>query len=173
MTLQGRREKKNRPAPTALTKRKEEVPMKKRAFVTATLFVLSLIVAAQVVRADEPMLVNIPFAFVAGNVTLPAGEYRVQKLDGSSAVVLISCADASASAMVLSNAAQAKETQTQSKLIFKRYENRYFLSQVWTAGSIRGRELLKSRAEKEIAQSARLETTGEVALLARLSPAHR
>jgi len=122
--------------------------MKKRAFVTATLFVLSLIVAAQVVLADEPMLVNIPFAFVAGNVTLPAGEYRVQKLDGSSAVVLISCADASASAMVLSNAAQAKETQTQSKLIFKRYENRYFLSQVWTAGSIRGRELLKSRAEK-------------------------
>jgi hypothetical protein len=171
MTLQGRREKKNRPAPTALTKRKEEVPMKKRAFVTATLFVLSIVVAAQVVRADEPMLVNIPFAFVAGNVTLPAGEYRVQKLDGSSAVVLISCADASASAMVLSNAAQAKETQTQSKLIFKRYENRYFLSQVWTAGSIRGRELLKSRAEKEIAQSARLETTGEVTLVARLLPA--
>ncbi len=127
--------------------------MKKRAFVTATLFVLSLIVAAQVVLADEPMLVNIPFAFVAGNVTLPAGEYRVQKLDGSSAVVLISCADASASAMVLSNAAQAKETQTQSKLIFKRYENRYFLSQVWTAGSIRGRELLKSRAEKDNAPS--------------------
>ena len=145
--------------------------MKKRAFVTATLFVVSIVVAAQVVRADEPMLVNIPFAFVAGGVTLPAGEYRVQKLDGSSAVVLISCADASASAMVLSNAAQAKETQTQSKLIFKRYENRYFLSQVWTAGSIRGRELLKSRAEKEIAQSARLETTGEVTLVARLLPA--
>jgi len=67
--------------------------MKKRAFVTATLFVLSLIVAAQVAQADEPMLVNIPFAFVAGNVTLPAGEYRVQKLDGNSTVVLIRCSD--------------------------------------------------------------------------------
>ena len=147
--------------------------MKKQAFVIATLFVFSLIVAAQVAQADEPMLVNIPFAFVAGNATLPAGEYRVQKLDGNSAVVLIRCSDASAAAMVLSNAAQAKETQTQSKLIFKRYENRYFLSQVWTAGSIRGRELLKSQAEKEIAQSARLETTGEVTLIARLAPAHR
>ena len=147
--------------------------MKKQALVMATLFVLSLIVAAQVAKADEPMLVNIPFAFVAGNATLPAGEYRVQKLDGNSAVVLIRCSDASAAAMVLSNAAQAKEPQTQSKLIFKRYENRYFLSQVWTAGSIRGRELLKSRAEKEIAQSARLETTGEVTLIARLVPAHR
>jgi hypothetical protein len=146
--------------------------MKMRALVTASLFVLSLIVAAQVVRADDPMLVNIPFAFTAGNVTLPAGEYRVQKLDGSSAVVLISCADASASTMVLSNAAQAKDIQTQSKLVFKRYDNRYFLSQVWAAGSIRGRELLKSHAEKEIAQSARLETAKEVTLIARLSPAH-
>ena len=147
--------------------------MKKRAFVTATLFVFSLIVAAQVVRADDPMLVNIPFSFVAGDVTLPAGEYRVQKLDGGSAVLLISCADASASTMVLSNTAEAREIQTQSKLVFKRYENRYFLSQVWKAGSIRGRELLKSQAEKEIARSARLETTGEVTLIARLSPAHR
>lgn len=146
--------------------------MKKQALVTVTLFVLSLIVAAQVVRADDPMLVNIPFAFVAGDVTLPAGEYRVQKLDGNSAVVLISCSDATVSTMVLSNTAEAREIQTQSKLVFKRYENRYFLSQVWKAGSSRGRQLLKSHAEKEIAQSARLETTGEVTLIARLTPAH-
>jgi hypothetical protein len=146
--------------------------MKKRVFVVASLFVLSIVVAAQVAKADEPMLVNIPFAFVAGNTTLPAGEYRVQKLDGNSAVLLIRCSDASTAAMVLSNTTQAKKIQTQSKLVFKRYDNRYFLSQVWAEGSIRGRELLKSRAEKEAAQSARLETTGEVTLIARLSPAH-
>ena len=145
--------------------------MKKRAFVTATLFVLSLIVAAQVVRADEPMLVNIPFAFVAGNVTLPAGEYRVQKLDGNSTVVLIRCSDATASAMVVTHAAQAKELQTESKLIFNQYGNRYFLSQVWTAGSIRGRQLLKSPQEKEISQIARIETKTEFTLVARLIPA--
>jgi hypothetical protein len=145
--------------------------MKKRILVTATLFLFSIIVAAQVAQADEPMLVNIPFAFVAGNATLPAGEYRVEKMDGNSAVVLIRCSDASTAAMVLSNATQAKETQTQSKLVFKRYDQRYFLSQVWTAGSIRGRELLKSRAEKEITQSARFETKDEVTLVARLFPA--
>ncbi len=145
--------------------------MKKRLFVIAALLMFASIAATQVVRANEPMLVNIPFAFVAGNATLPAGEYRVEKLDGNSAVVLIRCSDASAAAVVLSNTAQAKETPTQSKLIFKRYDNRYFLSQVWRAGSIRGRELLKSRAEKEIAQSARFETKGEVTLLASLSPA--
>ena len=145
--------------------------MKKRAFVTATLFVLSIIVAAQVAQADEPMLVNIPFAFVAGNVTLPAGEYRVQKLDGNSTVVLIRCSDATASAMVVTHAAQAKELQTESKLIFNQYGNRYFLSQVWTAGSIRGRQLLKSPQEKEISQVARIETKSEFTLVASLIPA--
>ena len=94
--------------------------MKKRLFVMAGLLVFASMVATQVVRADEPMLVNIPFAFVAGNATLPAGEYRVEKLDGNSAVVLIRCADAKAAAVVLSNATQANETPTQSKLIFKR-----------------------------------------------------
>src|SRR5258707_8836832 len=150
---------------------KEEVPMKKRLFVMAGLLMFASMVATQVARADEPMLVNIPFAFVAGNVTLPAGEYRVEKLHGNSAVVLIRCSDPSAAAVVLSNAAQATEIQTQSKLIFKRYDNRYFLSQVWRAGSISGRELMKSRAEEEITKSARFETKGEVTLLASLSPA--
>jgi hypothetical protein len=172
MTLQGRQEQKktgrgsHRP-----DKKKEEVPMKKRFFVTASLFVLSMLVAAQAAKADDPMLVNIPFAFVAGNATLAAGEYRVQKLDGNSAVVLIRCSDAKAAAMVLTNAAQAKEIQTQSKLVFQRYGHRYFLSQVWTAGSIRGRQLLKSPAEKEIVQLARFETKEEVTLVARLVPA--
>jgi hypothetical protein len=150
---------------------KEEVPMKKRLFVMAGLLMFASMVATQVARADEPMLVNIPFAFVAGNVTLPAGEYRVEKLHGNSAVVLIRCSGASAAAVVLSNAAQATEIQTQSKLIFKRYDNRYFLSQVWRAGSISGRELMKSRSEEEITKSARFETKGEVTLLASLSPA--
>ena len=145
--------------------------MKKRAFVTATLFVLSLIVAAQVAQADEPMLVNIPFAFVAGNVTLPAGEYRVQKLDRNSGVLLINSEKPSAAVMVVTHAAQAKELQTESKLMFNRYDNQYFLSQVWTAGSIRGRQLPKSPREKEVARSARLETNGEITLVARLSPA--
>jgi len=32
----------------------------------------------------------------------------------------------------------ANEMQTESKLVFNRYDNQYFLSQVWTVGSIRG-----------------------------------
>ena len=145
--------------------------MKKRALVAATLFVLSVIVAAQVARADEPMLVNIPFQFVAGNVTLPAGEYRVQKLDRSSGILVINCSDPDASVMVVTFSAQSNDPQSESKLVFNRYENRYFLSQVWTAGSARGRQLLKSPREKELTRVASIQTKTEVTLVARLSPA--
>jgi len=144
--------------------------MKKRAFVTATLFVLSLIVAAQVAQAEELMSVNIPFQFVAGNMTLPAGEYRVQKWDRDSAVLFIRCSDSKTTVIVPTHPAEAKEVQTQHILVFNRYGNRYFLSQVWTAGSIRGSQLFKSPGEKELARVASNDTKGKVTLVARLTP---
>jgi hypothetical protein len=144
--------------------------MKKQSFLMAGVLVLSSMAATQVARAQEAMVVDIPFAFTAGNATLPAGEYRVQKLDRNSAVLLIHCWDAKASALVITNAAQAKEPQTESKLVFNRYGNRYFLSQVWKAGSIRGRQLPISPREKEMPQLARNETKTEITLVARLSP---
>ena len=145
--------------------------MKKQSILLAGLLALSSMAATQVARAQEPMVVNVPFAFTAGNVTLPAGEYRVQKLERNSAVLLINCRDARAAAFVVTNPAQARELQSQSKLVFNRYDNRYFLSQVWTAGSTRGRQLRKSPKEKEMAPLARIETKGEITLVARLSPA--
>ena len=145
--------------------------MKKQSFLMAGVLVLSSMAVTQIARAQEAMVVDIPFAFTAGNATLPAGEYRVQKMDRNSAVLLIHCWDARASALVITNAAQAKELQTESKLVFNRYGNRYFLSQVWTSGSIRGRQLPISPREKEMPQLARNETKTEITLVARLSPA--
>jgi len=143
--------------------------MKRQSFVMASLLVLSSMATTQVARAQEAMAVNIPFAFVAGNATLPAGEYRVQKLERNSVVLLIHCSNPRASAMVITNAAQAKKLQIESKLVFNRYGKRYFLSQIWTAGSIRGRQPLKSLREEEIALAAKIETKGEVSLVARLT----
>jgi hypothetical protein len=165
------RAREDKSAWTAPAKKKEEGPMKKQSFLMAGFLVLSSMAATQVARAQELLVVNIPFAFVAGNATLPAGEYHVQKWDGNSTVLLIRCSDASESAMVITNAAEAKELQSQSKLVFNRYHNRYFLSQVWTAGSIRGRQLFKSPREKEMARVARIETKGQITLVAHLSPA--
>src|SRR5260370_16737759 len=97
--------------------------MKKRPFVITSLLLLSLMAVPQLVRAQDAMAVGIPFEFVAGRATLPAGEYRVQKLEGNSAVVLIRCSYANASAMRITNPAHANDRQPASKLLFYTYAN--------------------------------------------------
>jgi hypothetical protein len=140
--------------------------MKKQVLLLASLFVFSMI-AAQTVQAQQSLVVNVPFDFTAGNTALPAGEYSVQKWGKDATVLLIQRADQSASVIIPTMAAISSERQSESKLVFHRYGDRYFLSQVWTEGNPRGRELSKSKREKEIAIIAQNES--QVTLSATLS----
>jgi hypothetical protein len=141
----------------------------KAFFRIIAILALAFLAATQIVRAQEPVLVNIPFAFTAGRITLPAGEYRVEELAVGSAMLVIHRTDGSATKIVPSNVAEANARQTQSKLVFHRYGNRYFLSQVWVAGYSRGRELPESAKEKEQALAAHNETPDQVTIIARLN----
>jgi hypothetical protein len=144
--------------------------MRNRILVMASLLVLCSFAATQVVRAQEPLSVNIPFAFVAGETTLPAGEYRVQKMDRNNAVLLIRCTEPRMAIMVVTNSAGGGKLQEQSKLVFSRYGNQYFLSQVWNAGYSSGRALRISNREKEIGLLAKVEKHDQVILIASASP---
>ncbi|HEX2715327.1 MAG TPA: hypothetical protein VHM88_24370 [Candidatus Acidoferrales bacterium] len=145
--------------------------MKKRTFAIVTLLALFIIAAAGLGHAQQSVMVNIPFEFVVGDRTLPAGDYDIQRpATGRPEVLLIHRTDGSASAIVLTMPVEANDWQPESKLLFNRYGDRYFLSQIWTAGERFGRELYKSRAEKELAS---METKREVTLVARVSPANR
>jgi len=132
------------------------------------MLVLAIMAAAQVARAQEPVVANIPFDFTAGNQTLPAGEYLVGKLSMNTPVLVIQRTDRSAQILAPSIPARSSEPQSDSKLVFNKYGNRYFLSQVWSAGYSSGRQLMKSSAEKELTLSARLEAPSQVILVAHL-----
>lgn len=142
--------------------------MKTRTLVMAGVMALTVMASTRVARAQDLMVVNVPFDFVAGNTTLPAGEYSVKVSGPQNALLLIDRDDATAAVFLTSNAAVANEIQSESKLVFNRYGDHYFLSQVWTAGSSRGRQLRKSGREKEMAQTAKIETQGRVTLVASL-----
>ena len=126
--------------------------------------------AATQARAQEPLLVSIPFSFTAGKVTLPAGEYRVQKPSDRSLALLIQRTDGSPAMFVTPIAVSANRPQPQSKLVFHRDGNRYFLSQIWVAGYSRGKQLPKSPEEKEQALAAHNQLPAQVTIVARLTP---
>ena len=45
---------------------------------------------------------------------------------------------------------QTEDIQNQTTVVFKRYDNQYFLSQVWVSGRSTGSEIYKSKQERTV-----------------------
>ena len=124
--------------------------MKRHAFVTALLGLVLTSTLAPVY--GQSMKVDIPFDFVAAQATLPAGEYRVSRNDPAQGVVRLISSKGS-SAICLTSGIQSNRPSNTAKLVFNRYGNHYFLSQVWAQGHTTGQVLRPSKAEREIART--------------------
>jgi hypothetical protein len=123
------------------------------------LFLFSLLAAAALVMAaslsaqtnDSPVKANIPFDFDAGSKHFSAGEYKVSAINPQGALAIVG--RDSESALVNSRRAQSSSPSANTKLIFHQYGGSYFLYQIWVEGESSGRELPKSRLEKELASN--------------------
>lgn len=124
--------------------------MKKNLIAVLT---LGLLLAAPALAQTASMNVNVPFDFIVNGKTLPAGEYRVDGLTTSTSTIAIRNTEKTAKLMALTNGCESIEAADASKLVFHRYGGQYFLAQVWSAGSSEGRELPRSRAEREVASN--------------------
>lgn len=144
--------------------------MKKTFIRMASTLALAFLAAPLVVRAQQGVRAEVPFAFTVGKTTLPAGEYAVKGAPVGNGALLIQSVEAGTSIYVPAFAAEKSAPQTECKLIFHRYGGRYFLWQVWSAGTAIGRELPKSAKEKEEALTSRREAMEEVTIVARLNP---
>ena len=112
--------------------------------------VVGLALAAAVVSVNgqsTSVLVtsDIPFDFIVGDKTLPAGEYTVRS--AASNGVKISTRDNESSAMRLSNLAVDTSKKRNARLVFHRYGQQYFLAEIWS-GDHYGRQLLQSKKER-------------------------
>ncbi len=130
----------------------KETEMSRR--IVMLLGVAALLVAPLIYAQLNPALeAEIPFSFEAGKSVLPPGQYRVAA-GPSQGVMELASQDSKARIFVSTNAVRSLETVGEGKLVFQRYGNRYFLRQIWTVGTDTGRELMISKAEKELAHSA-------------------
>jgi hypothetical protein len=118
------------------------------------LSVALLAAASMYAQGSQKLTVQVPFGFHVGNSMLPSGEYIVST-DVAPGVVQVRSADFKSSVMILSNSAQTSTTPSEGKLVFNKYGDEYFLSQIWKAGNNTGNELRKSRREVEVAAIAR------------------
>jgi len=112
---------------------------------------LAVSLPAAFAQDSQTLTVNLPFAFEVNNKQFPAGQYRIAAGAGQ-AVVQLRGVDNKQAVFSLSLPIDSKKTREYPALIFNRYGNRYFLSQIWAAGSITGRGLPAGSAEREVAQ---------------------
>ena len=115
-------------------------------------------------QSTSQVVADIPFEFAVGGKLLKAGEYSVGGFTGTGATVLIRSWDSRGSAFRLTNAIQATNVPEKSKLVFHRYGQRYFLSEVWAPGQQTGRQLVKSAEERSVEkQLAAISSKSELA----------
>jgi len=107
---------------------------------------LLLAASACIAQTNGDLVAVIPFPFVVAGQTLPAGRYIVSPVNENTLRIHEST---SPGMFVPTNAAQRSKDNS-SKLVFHCYQGTYFLSQVWTRGNDWGRELFRSRAEREM-----------------------
>jgi len=94
---------------------------------------------------------RIPFDFAAGETKLKAGNYTVKRIS-KDALQLRNEQDKTSVMVLAPLAIRQTRNDSPERLVFKRYGNEYFLSQVWTNRSAEGRGLFASRNESRLAK---------------------
>ncbi len=117
---------------------------------SSLLVMLAVVPASGAGRRDHKIQADIPFDFMVGETTLPAGTYTVST--SAPDVVLIRSLDGHESVLVITQSVQESLTPSdETKLVFNRHGDLYFLAQVWAEGAFNGREFLKSSTESKVA----------------------
>jgi hypothetical protein len=118
--------------------------------VTASFFGLvgGMPARAQVV---DTIVADIPFGFTVRDTTLPAGEYYIKRIDSvDPGVMQISSADGAERLAFLVGSAQSVKRPDQTKLVFDRVGDQYFLSEIFEEGNSAGVELKRPSAELQL-----------------------
>lgn len=119
---------------------------------------LGAILVPVAATAQSAIRANIPFEFSVGGVTLPAGNYQFDNQPTPRAL-LVWGLDQKASAQVLGSPAYARpRAQVASRVVFNKYGNRHFLTEVWNETNAMGTRVTKSREEREASLKASAQT---------------
>jgi len=124
--------------------------------IVSTLAGLILLLAAVSLHASSQMQVTVPFEFVAGGKTLPAGNYIVElNTENGTMGTIVLRGDGQRPIMLLVNFKEQRTAPKHSQLVFHRYATSFFLTAVRTEGDTTGRALATSDREKEMAHKSR------------------
>ena len=100
-------------------------------------------------QSDLQLRVTVPFDFIVGDATFPAGDYSLRPHTTAQGVLMLTNWDERRTQVFMARSAERLAWQEKPMLVFYRYGDEYFLRQIWSAG-LEGYELPKSRTERSV-----------------------
>lgn len=123
----------------------------KRTIAAAFLAVASLITAGNVSAQERAVQVNIPFSFAVRNLVFPSGIYIISSpSSGNPQMLLIRNKDHAKLTTLFSTDAGNPRYAGDGKLVFDKYGNDYFLTQVLCPSAAIVAELPTSKLENRV-----------------------
>ena len=113
---------------------------------------LALMVLPPSLHADQRLLLKLPWEFTAGDSVFAAGEYMFNISMTANQDVVIQSSDRKQTGRIPVVPLRTVDKPKQGKLVFHRYDNRYFLEEIWMAGDRMGRQAAKGAAEQKLLQ---------------------
>ena len=135
--------------------------MKLNLFGIPAILTLSILISVPSVSAQTIAKAVVPFAFTVGQTELPAGNYVISSVSDSA--IAITDRNKGTSVFSLFRSEQPKTNDGTTKLVFHKYGDKYFLSQVARGFGGSVIQLPTSNQEKEAQiQNARRASDKEV-----------
>ena len=113
--------------------------------------------------SDERITAVIPFDFSVQSQILPAGTYVVKQVREGMYQIQSEDRHGPMASMQTTALGSPTGTNNDTKLIFNKYGDQYFLSQIWASGQPEGRGVLKSHSERDLLKKGGWLARGEKA----------
>ena len=111
-------------------------------------------------QSDRQTIIHIPFNFTVGEKSFPSGKYVIERNGNNSDTVwVIKNKDNDRSAIVVTRPDRANDVVEETRLVFNRYDDLYFLSEFWIAGGLNGHEVPTSSHEKTLEKAVAVRRT--------------
>lgn len=111
-------------------------------------------------QSDRQTIIHIPFNFSVGEKSFPSGKYVIERnRNESDTVWVIRNRETDRSAIVVTRPARANDVVEETRLVFNRYDDLYFLSEFWIAGGLNGHEVPASSREKNLEKAVAVKRT--------------
>jgi hypothetical protein len=126
--------------------------MKRNFYGALAMLAAALIVSVPLAQAQSRVNADVPFAFSLQDKAMPAGNYQIISLSGQ-ALEVLNLDTQHGQLLAKQMSVQAYKDQS-PKLVFHKYGDQYFLSQIWYGDSHYGIGFAESKREKEVKMAA-------------------